>query len=130
MLAYVAYARDPLSREARAEAARIASAGQRRAQKNRRQGVRSTGARVAGARIRLLLRLPELITQTQEAYEAKQGVDELDAEKLSPLLRLRYKALNDAFAELGNPEKVRQVFVGFQRHLYLGRSASGSLPTK
>ena len=31
----------------------------------------------------------------------KQGVDELDAEQLSPLLRLRYQALSDAFAELG-----------------------------
>jgi type I restriction enzyme R subunit len=47
-----------------------------------------------------------------------QGVDELDAEKLSPLLRLRYKALNDAFAELGQPEQVRRVFVGFQKHLH------------
>ena len=49
-------------------------------------------------------------------------MDELDSEKLSPLLRLRYKALNDAFAELGKPEQVRQMFVGFQRHLYAGGS--------
>ena len=48
----------------------------------------------------------------------KQGVDELDAEKLSPLLRLRYRALNDAFAELGKPEQVRGLFLGFQRYLY------------
>jgi type I restriction enzyme, R subunit len=47
-----------------------------------------------------------------------QGVDELAQDKLSPLLRLRYRALSDAFSELGNPEEVRQVFVGFQRHLY------------
>ena len=48
-----------------------------------------------------------------------QGVDELDAEKLSPLLKLRYNnAIADAFAELGRPDQVRQVFVGFQRHLY------------
>lgn len=52
------------------------------------------------------------------AQYVKQGVDELDQEKLSPLLRLRYRALNDAFAELGLPEQVRRVFVGFQRHLY------------
>ena len=32
----------------------------------------------------------------------QQGVDELDQEKLSPLLRLRYRALNDAFEELGD----------------------------
>lgn len=49
-----------------------------------------------------------------------QGVDELDQEKMSPLLRLRYKALSDAFAKLGKPEEVRKVFVGFQRYLYVG----------
>jgi type I restriction enzyme R subunit len=47
-----------------------------------------------------------------------QGVDELDQEKLTPLLRLRYRALSDAFDELGKPEQVRGVFLGFQRHLY------------
>lgn len=52
------------------------------------------------------------------AQYVKQGVGELDTEKLSPLLQLRYRALNDAFAELGRPDRVRQVFVGFQRHLY------------
>jgi type I restriction enzyme R subunit len=46
------------------------------------------------------------------------GVDELDGEKLSPLLRLKYQALNAAVAELGDPTRVREVFVGFQRHLY------------
>ncbi|MGH8795933.1 MAG: type I restriction-modification enzyme R subunit C-terminal domain-containing protein [Caldimonas sp.] len=47
------------------------------------------------------------------------GVDELDAEKLSPLPRLRYNnAIADAFAELGRPDQVRRLFVGFQRHLY------------
>ena len=54
-----------------------------------------------------------------------QGVDELDQEKLSPLLRLRYRALDDAFAELGRPEQVRSLFVGFQRHLYERRSIPG-----
>jgi type I restriction enzyme R subunit len=94
VLAYVAFASDPLSREQRAEAARAASAAE--------------------------------LTDKQRAFidfvlaqYVKQGVDELEPEKLSPLLRLRYKALNDAFAELGQPEQVRQVFVGFQRHLYL-----------
>jgi hypothetical protein len=37
----------------------------------------------------------------------RQGVDELDAEKLAPLLKLKYKnALSDASAELGRPEQV------------------------
>ena len=52
------------------------------------------------------------------AQYVKQGVDELDAEKLSPLLKLKYNALNDALQDLGSPEQIRQVFVGFQRYLY------------
>ncbi|MDO9317396.1 MAG: DEAD/DEAH box helicase family protein [Gammaproteobacteria bacterium] len=48
-----------------------------------------------------------------------QGVEELDAEKITPLLRLRYNdSLADAVADLGSPEKIREVFVGFQRYLY------------
>lgn len=72
-------------------------------------------------------------TQTHQSYNDKQkafldfvlgqyvnqGVDELDAEKLTPLLRLRYNnAIADAVADLGSPEQIRKVFVGFQRHLY------------
>lgn len=52
------------------------------------------------------------------AQYVKEGVDELDAEKLSPLLKLKYNALNDALKDLGSPEQIRQVFVGFQRYLY------------
>ena len=52
------------------------------------------------------------------AQDVRQGVGELDADKLSPLLRLKYQALGDAFAELGQPDQVRRVFVGFQQHLY------------
>ena len=52
------------------------------------------------------------------AQYVKQGVDELDAEKLSPLLKLKYTALNDALKDLGSPEQIRQMFIGFQRHLY------------
>lgn len=49
----------------------------------------------------------------------QQGVDELDTEKLSPLLRLRYNnAIADAVKDLGTPEQIRQVFIGFQKHLY------------
>jgi type I restriction enzyme R subunit len=99
VLAYVAFASEPLSRKARAQAARSAGAGE--------------------------------FTDKQQAFidfvlaqYVKQGVDELDQEKLSPLLRLRYKALNDAFAELGQPDQVRQIFVGFQRYLYERRGAA------
>jgi len=53
------------------------------------------------------------------AQYVKQGVDELDAEKLSPLLKLRYSnAIADAVADLGSPEQIRGVFVGFQQYLY------------
>ena len=93
VLAYVAFASTPQSREARAAAARVVTAGE--------------------------------FTDKQRAFVdfvlaqyVKQGVDELDAEKLSPLLRLKYRALDDAFAELGRPDQVRRVFMGFQRHLY------------
>jgi len=93
VLAYVAFAADPVTRADRAAAASTATAAE--------------------------------LTDKQQAFVdfvlaqyVKQGVGELDAEKLSPLLRLRYQALSDAFAELGKPDQVRQVFVGFQQHLY------------
>jgi len=53
------------------------------------------------------------------AQYVSQGVEELDAEKITPLLRLRYNdSLADAVADLGSPENIREVFVGFQRYLY------------
>jgi hypothetical protein len=94
VLAYVAFASAPQTREARATAARVATAQQ--------------------------------FTDRQRAFVdfvlaqyVAQGVDELDAEKLSPLLKLKYRnALQDAIAELGQPDQIRGVFTGFQRHLY------------
>jgi len=56
------------------------------------------------------------------AQYVKEGVEELDAEKLAPLLRLRYhNAIADAVADLGSTDQIRKVFVGFQRHLYEAR---------
>ena len=47
------------------------------------------------------------------------GVDELDQEKLTPLLRLKYhNSLADAVADLGRPEEISRVFAGFQKFLY------------
>jgi type I restriction enzyme, R subunit len=47
------------------------------------------------------------------------GVDELDTEKLTPLLRLKYhNSIADAVADLGRPEEISKVFAGFQRFLY------------
>ncbi|OYU13026.1 MAG: hypothetical protein CFE38_05370 [Comamonadaceae bacterium PBBC1] len=63
--------------------------------------------------------------QKQQAFLAfvlgqyvTQGVDQLDADKLTPLLKLRYNPLNNAMAELGDAVQVRQAFVGMQRYLY------------
>jgi type I restriction enzyme, R subunit len=53
------------------------------------------------------------------AHYVSEGVRELDADKLTPLLRLRYhNSLADAASDLGNPADIRGVFVGFQRFLY------------
>jgi type I restriction enzyme R subunit len=49
----------------------------------------------------------------------KVGVQELDKQKLSPLLRLKYNnAIADAIADLGKPEEIGKIFAGFQKYLY------------
>lgn len=52
------------------------------------------------------------------AQYVSQGVDELDEQKLVPLLLLKYKALPDAAEELGGTEQIRHSFLGFQQYLY------------
>jgi type I restriction enzyme R subunit len=54
----------------------------------------------------------------------KEGVQELDDEKLPDLLELKYDAVSDAVDQLGSVAKIREVFVGFQRHLYSERDAA------
>ncbi len=49
------------------------------------------------------------------------GVEELDQEKLTPLLRLRY---NDSIADLGRPEEIGSLFAGFQKYLYQQQAAA------
>jgi type I restriction enzyme R subunit len=93
VLAYVAFAAAPLTRADRAAAASAATAAE-------------------------LPDKQQAFIDFVLAQYVKQGVDELDAEKLSPLLRLRYQALSDALADLGQPDQVRRLFIGFQRHLY------------
>jgi type I restriction enzyme R subunit len=47
------------------------------------------------------------------------GVEELDQEKLAPLLQLKYhNSIADAVADLGDPEKIGKVFADFQKYLY------------
>jgi hypothetical protein len=53
------------------------------------------------------------------AHYVGVGVDELDQEKLTPLLRLKYSdSISDAIADLGKPEDISKVFVRFQKYLY------------
>lgn len=47
------------------------------------------------------------------------GVEELDQAKLTPLLRLKYHdSIADAVADLGPPAEIGQFFTGFQKYLY------------
>jgi type I restriction enzyme, R subunit len=47
------------------------------------------------------------------------GVEELDQNKLTPLLRLKYHdSIADAVADLGEPDDIGRVFAGFQKYLY------------
>jgi type I restriction enzyme R subunit len=47
------------------------------------------------------------------------GVEELDQAKLTPLLRLKYHdSIADAVADLGKPDEIGKVFSGFQKYLY------------
>ena len=53
------------------------------------------------------------------AHYVSVGVGELDQEKLTPLLRLKYQnSIADAVADLGKPEEIGMVFSGFQKYLY------------
>ena len=53
------------------------------------------------------------------AHYVQVGVEELDKEKLTPLLRIKYHgAIADAVADLGRPEEIGRMFAGFQKYLY------------
>ncbi len=94
VLAHVAYALAPLTREERAARAKVEIS----AHFSRRQ---------------------EAFLDFVLAQYVKVGVDELAQEKLSPLLKLKYhNAIADAVADLGQPEEIGKVFVGFQKFLY------------
>ena len=94
VLAHVAYALPPQTREERAARARVAI---HRHFDNRQQ-----------AFLEFVL-----------AHYVSEGVRELDQDKLTPLLRLRYhNAIADAVVDLGKPEQIGRVFAGFQKYLY------------
>ena len=94
VLAHVAYAMAPLTREERAARAKIEIS----THFNSKQ---------------------QAFLDFVLAQYVKVGVEELSQDKLSPLLRLKYHgAIADAVADLGQPEEIGKVFVGFQRYLY------------
>ena len=98
VLAYVAFATATETRTVRANRATVATHKQRNGRFNDKQ---------------------QAFVDFVLTQYVQQGVDELDIEKLSPLLRLRYNnAIADAVKDLGSPEQIRQVFVGFQQYLY------------
>ena len=48
----------------------------------------------------------------------QDGVDELELEKLSDLITLKYKALYDGEKALGEIGSIKEMFINFQKHLY------------
>ena len=53
------------------------------------------------------------------AHYAKQGIDELDVDRLTLLLRLRYhNSISDALSDLGDVATIKNAFIGMQKHLY------------
>jgi len=94
VLAHVAYALPPLTREERAARAKVA--------------ISTNFTTKQQAFLDFVL-----------AHYVSQGVQELDREKLTPLLKLKYHdAIADAVQDLGRPEEIGQLFVGFQKYLY------------
>jgi type I restriction enzyme R subunit len=94
VLAHVAYALQPVTREERAAIARKAIGTHFNAKQQ--------------AFLDFVL-----------SHYITEGVGELDQGKLTPLLRLKYhNSIADAVADLGKPEEIGRVFAGFQRYLY------------
>ncbi|HLH97203.1 MAG TPA: DEAD/DEAH box helicase family protein [Xanthobacteraceae bacterium] len=52
------------------------------------------------------------------AQYVRQGVRELDQDKLSDLLQLKYHTVSDAADQLGGIPLIRDTFIGFQKYLY------------
>ena len=94
VLAHVAYALPPLTREERATKAKVEIS----THFNTKQ---------------------QVFLDFVLSHYVSVGVEELDQAKLTPLLRLKYHdSLADAVADLGKPEEIGKVFSGFQRYLY------------
>jgi type I restriction enzyme R subunit len=100
VLAHVAYALPPLTREERADAAKPVI----HAHFNTKQ---------------------EAFLEFVLSHYVRVGVAELDQAKLTPLLRLKYhNSISDAVADLGKAEGIREAFTGFQKYLYQQKVAA------
>jgi type I restriction enzyme R subunit len=94
VLAHVAYALPPLSREDRAAKARV----------------------VISTRFNSKQRV---FLDFVLSHYVNVGVEELDQNKLTQLLRLKYHdSISDAVADLGKPDEIGKIFTGFQKYLY------------
>jgi len=99
VLAHVAYALAPLTREERAAKAKVIIS----THFNSKQ---------------------QVFLSFVLSHYVSVGVEELDQEKLTPLLRLKYHdSIADAVADLGKPEEIGRVFSGFQKYLYQQQKA-------
>ncbi|PYQ47461.1 MAG: hypothetical protein DMF78_23690 [Acidobacteria bacterium] len=100
VLAHVAYALPPLTREDRAARAKVDIS----ANFNRKQ---------------------EAFLGFVLLHYISVGVEELDQDKLTPLLRLKYHdSIADVVADLGRPDDIGRVFAGFQKYLYQPEAAA------
>lgn len=93
VLAYVAFAVPPISREERVN--------------ERRSAV------IDGQDTKLAAFLDFVMGQY-----VRDGVGELDREKLAPLLTLKYRSVNDAIAQLGSAGQINDAFLGAQKALF------------
>ena len=98
LLAHVAYAKAPLTREVRAANAMVY------------------------INTRFSAKQQVFLDFVLQHYIA-EGVEELDQQKLTPLLRLKYGAIQDAVADLGQPEEIGMTFASFQQYLYAEKVA-------
>jgi type I restriction enzyme R subunit len=46
------------------------------------------------------------------------GVEELDLDRLSSLIELKYNTVHDGLEVLGNVDEIKSTFIDFQKHLY------------
>jgi len=94
VLAYVAWASPPLTREERAARAKV----------------------IISTRFSTK---EQIFLDFVLSHYVSVGVEELDRAKLTPLLKLKYHdSLADAVADLGPAEQIGRTFSGFQKYLY------------